>query len=332
MLTAGAIITLEHGHYRLREQIAGSAYGVIWRAAGPLREVALKLINREQMALAAAAQRARWVASAGNEIAFLRSLREWDGRHIVRLLDSGVHEGLPVLALELMAGDLAQHMARLKRAGATPPFAQVLDWVEQINQALAKVHQYGWRYLDLKPANVLLDPQGKGVKLADFGSNRAAAETQPHSYAGTASWQAPEQFFPGPDEAYATEARSDYFALGALFYFLVTGAALRFCSDCGQAYREHHTAGAGLLLRRGDGAIPATLLAPEEALFARRVASSAGAACGREALALLRTLLDAAPAARPRHALHISRLLAPIRAALTLHAPTQGQAMSGARP
>jgi hypothetical protein len=60
MTTADAIIALELGHYRLREQIGGSAYGIIWRASGPqaTRDVAIKLINREQMERAAGAARA----------------------------------------------------------------------------------------------------------------------------------------------------------------------------------------------------------------------------------------------------------------------------------
>ncbi len=325
MLTAGAIITLERGHYRLREQIAGSAYGVVWRASGPhgLRDVALKLVNEPQMAQAMPPQRARWTTSAANEIAFLRSLQPWDERHIVRLLDSGSHQGLPVLALELLDGDLGKHVAALKSAGRAAPFAQVADWIGQLNQALAKVHQYGWRYLDLKPANVLLDARRNSVKLADFGTNRASADTDAHTYAGTANWQAPEQFFPQAGGAYATDARSDYFALGALFYFLATGGTpLRFCSACGQAYREHHGAGAALLLSRGGGAMPATLEAAEAALFARQVALAAGAAAASAALVLLRALLDPDPGGRPANALQISRMLAAVRAGLAAPAPT----------
>ncbi|MET0267486.1 MAG: serine/threonine-protein kinase [Duganella sp.] len=308
MTTADAIIALELGPYRLREQIGSSAYGLIWRASAPHAsgDVALKLINQQQMERALPAQRERWIASAANEISFLQSLEPWDERHIVRLLDSGWHAGLPVLALELLSTDLGKHMAALRAAGQRLPLARTLGWMAQLNQALAKVHQYGWRYLDLKPANVLLDAHLNTVKLADFGTNRQRASTQLHSYAGTANWQAPEQFFPVHDGGYATATASDYFSLGALFYFLVSGGiALRFCSDCGQAYRQHHTAGADLLRSRHGGAIPATLGDDEAARFAAALPP-----CARTpALALLRTLLQADPAQRPRHALDISRML-----------------------
>ena len=307
MTTADAIIALELGHYRLREQIGGSAYGIIWRASGPqaTRDVAIKLINREQMERALPAQRERWINAANNEIAFLQSLEPWDERHIVRLLDSGWHEGLPVLALELMGADLGKHMIAARSRNETVPLAQTLGWIAQLNQALAKVHQYGWRYLDLKPANVLLDPHLRSVKLADFGTNRELGSLQAHSYAGTANWQAPEQFFPADGGGYATSARSDYFSLGAVLYFLVAGLPLRYCVDCGQAYREHHVAGADVLRGRHGGEIPCALLPEEEQRFTAAIPAEQRDA----ALALLRALLQIDPALRPRHAIQISRML-----------------------
>jgi len=306
--TANTVITLELGHYRLLEQIGTSAYGMIWRAAGPAntRDVALKFINQQQMARAEAPLREHWVRSARNEIAFLQALEPWDERHIVRLLDSGEHQGLPVLALELLATDLGKHMVALKSRSETIPLPRLLGWISQINQALAKVHQYGWRYLDLKPANVLLDWGLQNVKLADFGTNRYGIQGQTHSYAGTANWQAPEQFFPAAQGLYQSDASSDYFSLGAMFYFLVTGGLpLRFCSACGNAFRSHQAAGAECLRQAEGGRIPATLHEDEAARFAAALPVSARDA----ALALLRALLQADPAQRPRHAIQISRML-----------------------
>jgi serine/threonine-protein kinase len=331
MLEADAVVTLEAGSYRLREALAGSAYGLVWRAdtlpAG--RQVALKLVNQQQMLRALPQQRESWIASARKEIAFLRSLEPWDERHIVRLLDSGAHEGLPVMALELLDGDLRKHVGRERNAGRAIDFLQALNWLGQINQALAKVHQYGWRHLDLKPSNVLFDACRGSVKLSDFGTNRPLGDCDPHSYAGTASWQAPEQFFPTAAQAYLTDARSDYFALGAMFYYLVTGGVpLRFCSDCGQAYRDHQAGGAELLRARHGGAIPPTLHDDEAALFVHRIetggvqestwcpAGAASVAGGTEALALLRSLLSVVPGGRPPHAIAISRMIADIRSAM----------------
>ena len=329
MLQAGAIITLEGGTYVLRSQLAGSAYGVVWRAgtAGG-GDVALKLINRAQMARAEPALQTRWVASAENEIAFLASLAPWDERHIVRLLDQGMHDGLPVMALELLDTDLARHLGAMRHSGRRLSLQQVLDWMGQINQALSKVHQYGWLYLDLKPANILMHRQARAIRLADFGTNRLRSALPAASYAGTASWQAPEQFFPNAVRTWDSDTRSDYFALGALFYYLVTGGVqLRFCADCGNAYREHQADGAAALLARHGGRLPCTLNQDEATLFAHRIDSDAAdagdatwcpsgeSAAAAAALVLLKSLLAQERNERPRHAIDISRMLGAIRRA-----------------
>jgi serine/threonine-protein kinase len=326
MLQADEIITLSKGSYSLRSLMAGSAYGIIWRASafdgGP--DVALKLINRVQMERTDRSLQTRWIASANTEIDFLGALAPWDERHIVRLLDSGVHDGLPVMALELLETDLGRHMAECR-----PAPLQILGWVAQINQALAKVHQSGWLYLDLKPANVLLTRHG-AVKLADFGTNRLRSALPADAYAGTASWQAPEQFFPNPQQRYDTDQRSDYFALGALFYFLVTGVPLRFCVECGHAYRRHQHGAPSALLALWGGTMGPTLPEDEAAHFVQRFSGldadatwcpAAGNPAADAALALLRTLLAADRDGRPQHALHISRMLAAISARLHPCAP-----------
>jgi len=299
MYEAGSIVALAGGHYRLRAPLAGSAYGVVWRADAPGSGsgVALKLVNIEQMGRAPERLRARWIDCARTEIAFLRGLAPWDGRHIVRLVDAGEHQGMPALALELLDGDLAAHLAAEQSAGRAVPVLQALDWVGQVNQALAKVHAYGWRYLDLKPGNLLLDRGANAVKLADFGTNRRLDDLGAHSYAGTANWQAPEQFFPEGD-GYLTGGACDYFALGALLYYLVCGRLLRYSAACGQAWQAHGRGAAAALAAQGR---PAVLQADEAALFAHRAGP---------ALPLLRRLLAERPADRPRHALEISRLLA----------------------
>ncbi len=308
MMGGGDIVTLGAGHYRLREQLAGSSYGVVWRAERDgFRPVALKLVNRAQMECADPSLHARWSDCAAREIAFLSQLAPWDTRHIVRLLDHGMHDGLPALALELLDGDLAAHMAARTAAGQRLGLARALAWLGQVNAALARVHQHGWRYLDLKPANLLVDAATNSLKLADFGTSRSLADSRAHSYLGTASWQAPEQFFPALPNAplgYVTGTRTDYFALGALFYYLVTdGATLRYGSACGDAFRAHGRAAAGQV----QGVLP-PILAQDEA--ARFLACADGEGDAAAALVLLRALLAQRAHDRPPHALAISRLIA----------------------
>ncbi|WP_426113659.1 protein kinase domain-containing protein [Massilia sp. PWRC2] len=312
MLAAGTIITLASHSYRLDAPLASSAYGLVWRAArlpaGPA--VALKFVNQAQMVQAVPDQRQRWIDGAHDELAFLRQLAPWDGRHIVRLLDSGVDAGLPVLALELLGGDLGAWVACRRAAGSTVDPLQALVWIGQVNQALAKVHQYGRRHLDLKPSNLLLSRGARDttLKLADFGTSRALADRAPHPYAGTPHWQAPEQLWAataGHDgSGYVTCAATDYFTLGALLYYLITGGVpLRFCIDAAQAWRQQH----GLA---NQPAACHTLADDEAALFVRHCDDLPARGAAGHALLLLRTLLAPQPAARPPHALAIARLLA----------------------
>lgn len=327
MLESGTIVTLASHSYRLDSPLAGSAYGLVWRAEvlPGARPVALKFVNQARMEQALPALRGRWIDSVEQEAAFLGQLAPWDGRHIVRLLDSGSHAGLPVLALELLEGDLGTWVARRRAAGVAPDVRQALAWVGQVNQALERVHQYGRRHLDLKPSNLLLSAGGAMIKLADFGTSRALDDVAPHVYAGTSNWQAPEQVFGQSDRSaledandanYATCAATDYFALGALLFYLVSGGvALRFCVEAGQAWREGQLGAAARLRARVGGAIPPTLNEDEAALFGQHCEQGGlpRAAAGR-ALALLRALLAADPAARPPHALAIGRVLAEIDA------------------
>lgn len=320
MAKSGDIIHLRLASYQLQQIIGTSTYGEVWRtrAEGGL-PVALKLVHTARMHQQASELQAHWLRAAHKEILFLRSLSPWDERHIVRLIDDGMQDGIPVLALELMAGDLYQH---LQNHPATP-LERCLQWLAQINQALAKVHQYGWRYLDLKPANLLLSTDRQTLKLADFGTSHRNLQlcnandpqqqtAQQHDYRGTANWQAPEQFFPARfDEQgalYTTDARTDYFALGALFYYLLTqGLPLRFCSLCGQSFSSHQVQGA-LALQQ---ATPLTLYPDEEQLFLNLIDAgqerSTPSMLARAALGLLQQLLAAKPEQRPPHALAIAR-------------------------
>ncbi|MBI3229714.1 MAG: protein kinase [Burkholderiales bacterium] len=322
MAQLGDTIQLHKARYTLLAPLASSSYGVVWRAWGQGRAVALKLINAAHMQQVPQQQQQCWVASAEQEIRFLQQLAPWEQRHIARLLDHGEHQNLPAFALELLGTDLQQHVQAMRQQAQQMPLSQALAWLAQMNQALAKVHQYGYCYLDLKPANVLLSHDQQHVKLVDFGSNKPHAERQ-QGYRGTPNWQAPEQFFPSDmDDAgwyYSSDYRSDYFALGAMLYFLVCGGLpLRFCSLCGQAFREHGVWGAHKISQG------LTLYPDEEALFLQAVDGASGISTATAesvqpspsalaSLALLKTLLATEPQQRPQSALDIAAAIAHVQ-------------------
>lgn len=144
--------------------------------------------------------------------------RRLDHPGIVRVLGAGEEAGLLYLVLEWVEGhDLRPHT----RPGALLPPAQVLRIGRRIAQALAHAHRQGIVHRDVKPANILLDARGEGVKLADFGVARLddASWTRTGTLLGTPDYMAPEQVAGGP-----VDGRADVYALAAVVHELLTGA------------------------------------------------------------------------------------------------------------
>ena len=96
---------------------------------------------------------------------------------------------------------------------------EVLPYLEQAAAALDYAHQRGLIHLDVKPANLLLDAQGR-LMLADFGVSvllEGYTHASLHYYVGTPLYTAPEQWLEQPRPA------SDQYALAVTFYQLLTG-------------------------------------------------------------------------------------------------------------
>src|SRR6266511_415559 len=95
-----------------------------------------------------------------------------------------------------------------------------------IAAALGKAHQRGFVHKDVKPANILVNPDNGEVRLTGFGlASRLARERQrpepPESIAGTLAYMAPEQT--GRMNR-SIDSRSDLYALGVTLYEMLTGS------------------------------------------------------------------------------------------------------------
>ena len=114
----------------------------------------------------------------------------------------------------------------LKHDGAQSQ-ENVIEWGRELASALDYLHSMNPPiiYRDMKPANVMLKPEG-GVKLIDFGTAKEyTIESNADTTAlGTRGYAAPEQFGDAQGRGiYKTDARTDIYNLGATLYHMVTG-------------------------------------------------------------------------------------------------------------
>src|SRR5947208_3985278 len=137
--------------------------------------------------------------------------------HVVTVIDAGDDEGQPYIVLEYVEGETLK--ARLKRNGGLP-VVEAVAYAVEIARALSAAHAQRLVHRDVKPQNVLVDPEGR-AKVTDFGIARALDDgglTATGRVLGTTDYVAPEQAL-GED---VTE-QSDIYSLGICLYEMLTG-------------------------------------------------------------------------------------------------------------
>ena len=142
--------------------------------------------------------------------------------NIVRAFDLDTSGSIHFIAMEYVAG-IDLH-AKVKQDGPLP-LRQAVDYVRQAALGLQYAHEEGLVHRDIKPANLILDDRGT-VKILDLGLAFAKGEddeslTQEHGekVLGTADYLSPEQ----AKDSHKADARSDIYALGCTFHYLLTG-------------------------------------------------------------------------------------------------------------
>jgi tRNA A-37 threonylcarbamoyl transferase component Bud32 len=210
---------MQLGRYEVLEPIGRGASSTVFKARDTLigRTVAIKAL---QSGVDEPAWRERFMAEA-------RIVGQLSHPRIVKLHDVGIDEnsGAPYLVMEFVVGKtLEQHIA-----GGKTDFQQACTWGAALGRALACAHEQGIVHGDIKPANILINQDGR-VMLTDFGIARFAAHvSQNGGLSGTPAYLSPEQIEGNP-----TDGRSDLFSLGIVLYQLATGER-PFQSDSVQA-------------------------------------------------------------------------------------------------
>lgn len=192
--------------YEPRQFLGAGAYGEVWVAVDENtgRKVAIKFYTHRSGV--------DWslLSREVEKLVFLSA-----DRYVVQLLDVGWDAQPPYYVMEYVSGGSLQQL--LDNEGNLP-VGEAVEMFREIATGLLHAHGKGVLHCDLKPDNILLD-QDRKPRLADFGQSRLSHEQTPAL--GTLFYMAPEQ----ADLDALPDARWDVYALGALLYTMLTGAA-----------------------------------------------------------------------------------------------------------
>ena len=200
------------GTYILERELGRGSSGVVYEAFHrPLaRRVAIKVLRT---AFDTDPEALEWFRREARTCAQVRH------PNIVQVYEAGEIEGRLYYTMERLEGrTLADLVARREGPDLPHLFAGMAD----VADALDALHRAGIIHRDVKPSNILLQPDGRMV-LADFGLARAVGRsslTRTGQTVGTPHYMSPEQMLGRRDEV---DARSDIYALGATLYEAMTG-------------------------------------------------------------------------------------------------------------
>jgi len=193
------------GPYRLIGELGRGGMGVVHRAERDGVVFALKLLPLAPIL------GPRMLARFQRESAVLERLSH---ANIVRVHDSGMHDDVPYLVMDLVEGE------PLHVAATTLDRHAAVSLMHTLALAVHTAHTQGVLHRDLKPQNVLVRADGSPV-LLDFGLSAIdehSSLTGTGDVLGTPRYMAPEQL-----RGLATDARTDVHALGLMLHELLTG-------------------------------------------------------------------------------------------------------------
>lgn len=231
--------------YRVTERIGSGGMAEVYKAVDETlgRTVAVKVMHAHYATDPEFATRFRQEAASAANL---------QHPSIVNIYDFGVENDTPYIVMEYVRGTDLKTV--LRQRGPLDP-TDVAKYGAQVCSALAVAHGYGIVHRDIKPHNIVLMPDGKSVKVMDFGIARAvdSDSTQTGSVLGTAQYVSPEQAQGRP-----LNGQSDLYSLGVVLYELSTGR-LPFDGDTPVAVALKHVNEPVVPPRRVNPSVPASL-------------------------------------------------------------------------
>ncbi len=143
--------------------------------------------------------------------------------HIVQVYDFNFDPdtGSYYMVMELIeGGTLKDRLQELAKNGEVMPLGEALRYIRESADALSYAHKQGMIHRDVKPANLMVDRDGR-IVLTDFGIAKIVTGPQftvTGGMVGTPAYMSPEQGMGEPGDE-----RSDLYSLGVILYELLTG-------------------------------------------------------------------------------------------------------------
>jgi len=210
-LTRGTLIA---GRYEVLSPLGKGGMGMVYKAQDRMLDeaVAIKVLRSEFAHTAEMAKRFR------HEIKLARKVSH---RNVCRIYEYGEEQGVRYISMEFVEGtDLRQLM---DERGGWLEVEEACEVALQAAEGLQAIHDVGIIHRDLKTTNIMRDSRG-AVRLMDFGIAKVES-TDLHGLTitgqvmGTPEYMSPEQCF-----GEKLDHRCDIYALGVVFYEMLTGS------------------------------------------------------------------------------------------------------------
>ncbi len=207
MLQPGAILGQR---YEILQILGEGGMGAVYKARDRElnRMVALKVIRPELAGHQAIIDRFKQELLLATQVTH---------KNVIRIYDLSEADGMKFITMEYVEGEDLRGLMQQK--GKLEP-NEAVEIMQQTCRALEAAHSAGIIHRDLKPQNIMRDKTGR-ILVMDFGLARTLegdGMTQTGALVGTMDYMSPEQAL-GKD----LDQRSDVFALGLIFYELLTG-------------------------------------------------------------------------------------------------------------
>ncbi len=206
-----AIGSIFASRYQIIEKVGKGGMGEVYKALDREidEKVALKLLNPDIAGDEKTIERFR---------SELKLARQISHRNVCRMYDLNKAEGTHYIIMEYVAGEDLK--SSIRRMGPLNP-AKAVFITKQVCEGLIEAHRLGVVHRDLKPQNIMIDPEGN-VRIMDFGiarSLKTKGVTDTGVIIGTPEYMSVEQV-----EGEAVDQRSDVYSLGVILYEMLTAA------------------------------------------------------------------------------------------------------------